>query len=38
MPCGKSAIGLPIGLQLAGRWYDDDYLLAIARLVERALG
>jgi aspartyl-tRNA(Asn)/glutamyl-tRNA(Gln) amidotransferase subunit A len=38
MPCGKSAIGLPIGLQLAGRWYDDDHLLAIARLVERALG
>ncbi|CAN7718663.1 amidase family protein [Variovorax sp. LjRoot175] len=38
MPCGKSAIGLPIGLQLAGRWYDDDYLLAIARLVEQALG
>jgi aspartyl-tRNA(Asn)/glutamyl-tRNA(Gln) amidotransferase subunit A len=38
MPCGKSAIGLPIGLQLAGRWYDDDRLLAIARLVEQALG
>lgn len=38
MPCGKSANGLPIGLQLAGRWYDDDYLLAIAGLVERALG
>lgn len=30
-------IGLPIGPQLAGRWYDDDYLLAIARLVEQAL-
>jgi len=38
MPCGKSANGLPIGLQLAGRWYDDDYLLAIAGLVEQALG
>ena len=38
MPCGNSAKGLPIGLQLAGRWYDDDYLLAIARWVERALG
>ncbi|SFQ72352.1 aspartyl-tRNA(Asn)/glutamyl-tRNA(Gln) amidotransferase subunit A [Variovorax sp. OK605] len=37
MPCGKSAKGLPIGLQLAGRWYDDDYLLAIARLVEHTL-
>ncbi|MBN8755895.1 MULTISPECIES: amidase [Variovorax] len=38
MPCGKSTNGLPIGLQLAGRWYDDDYLLAIAGLVEQALG
>ena len=38
MPCGKSTAGLPIGLQLAGRWYDDDRLLAIAALVEQALG
>ena len=37
MPCGTSALGLPIGLQLAGRWYDDDYLLSIAQLLEQAL-
>ena len=34
MPCGRSSIGLPIGLQLAGRWYDDRYLLGIAALLE----
>ncbi|WP_431512116.1 amidase [Variovorax sp. DAIF25] len=38
MPCGRSAIGLPIGLQLVGRWYDDHYLLDVAGLVEQALG
>ncbi|MEJ8825889.1 amidase [Variovorax humicola] len=37
MPCGHSAIGLPIGLQLAGRWYDDGYLLGIASLLEELL-
>lgn len=34
MPCGRSEIGLPIGLQLAGRWHDDNYLLGIAELLE----
>ncbi|MDB5828530.1 MAG: amidase [Variovorax sp.] len=34
MPCGTTSIGLPIGLQLAGRWYDDRYLLGIAALME----
>ncbi|SFO53664.1 aspartyl-tRNA(Asn)/glutamyl-tRNA(Gln) amidotransferase subunit A [Variovorax sp. PDC80] len=38
MPCGRSAIGLPIGLQLVGRWHDDHYLLDVAALVEQALG
>lgn len=37
MPCGKSANGLPIGLQLAGRWYDDDRLLTMAGWVEQLL-
>lgn len=37
MPCGTSALGLPIGLQLAGRWYDDQYLLGIAALLEARL-
>ena len=34
MPCGRSKLGLPIGLQLAGRWYDDLRLLGIAALIE----
>ena len=38
MPCGKSALGLPIGIQLAGRWHDDNYLLGIAALLEAHLG
>ncbi|VTU46580.1 Glutamyl-tRNA(Gln) amidotransferase subunit A (plasmid) [Variovorax sp. SRS16] len=38
MPCGKSSLGLPIGLQLAGRWYDDRYLLGIAALLEARIG
>jgi len=38
MPCGRSTIGLPIGLQFVGRWYDDHYLLDVAGLVEQALG
>lgn len=37
MPCGVSALGLPIGLQLAGRWHDDDFLLGIAGLLEARL-
>ncbi len=30
LPCGVSTAGLPIGLQLVGRWHDDDYLLDLA--------
>ncbi len=37
MPCGRSANGLPIGLQLAGRWYDDRWLLGLAARIEEAL-
>jgi aspartyl-tRNA(Asn)/glutamyl-tRNA(Gln) amidotransferase subunit A len=37
MPCGRSAKGLSIGLQLAGRWYDDRWLLGAAAVVEDAL-
>ena len=37
MPCGKSALGLPIGLQLAGRWHDDEFLLGVAALLEDRL-
>jgi len=38
MPCGRTAKGLPIGLQLVGRWHDDWYLLGVAHLVEQMLG
>ena len=37
MPCGKSRLGLPIGLQLAGRWHDDRFLLGVAALLETLL-
>jgi aspartyl-tRNA(Asn)/glutamyl-tRNA(Gln) amidotransferase subunit A len=37
MPCGKSRLGLPIGLQLAGRWHDDRFLLGVAALLEAGL-
>jgi aspartyl-tRNA(Asn)/glutamyl-tRNA(Gln) amidotransferase subunit A len=38
LPCGHSSTGLPIGLHLAGRWHDDDYLLDVAALLEVGLG
>lgn len=31
LPCGRTSEGLPIGLQLAGRWYDEKSLFALAR-------
>jgi aspartyl-tRNA(Asn)/glutamyl-tRNA(Gln) amidotransferase subunit A len=37
MPCGLSANGLPIGLQLVGRWHEDAYLLDVAAKLESAL-
>jgi aspartyl-tRNA(Asn)/glutamyl-tRNA(Gln) amidotransferase subunit A len=36
MPCGFSKIGLPIGLQLVGRWHEDGYLLDVAERLEKA--
>ncbi|MCC7417494.1 MAG: amidase [Acidobacteria bacterium] len=38
VPAGKGPNGLPLGLQLVGRRFDDDRLLHAARWVERALG
>lgn len=36
MPCGWTADGLPIGLQIVGRWDEEDRILAFARsLAER---
>ena len=34
MPCGKTASGLPIGLQLVGRWHEDDYVLDMGKILE----
>ncbi len=37
MPCGRSRIGLPIGLQIAGPWYSERRLLSICALLEPRL-
>jgi aspartyl-tRNA(Asn)/glutamyl-tRNA(Gln) amidotransferase subunit A len=37
MPCGMAAHGLPVGLQLVGRWHEDRYLLDVAGKLETAL-
>ena len=37
LPCGRTQAALPIGLQIAGRWHADRFLLGVAGLVERAL-
>ncbi len=39
MPCGKdAATGLPVGLQLVGRSFDEATLLRTARALEREVG
>lgn len=38
VPCGRSAEGLPIGVQVAGRPFEDETVLAVARVLEQALG
>jgi Asp-tRNA(Asn)/Glu-tRNA(Gln) amidotransferase A subunit family amidase len=37
MPCGLDAEGMPLGLQLVARFYDDERLLTWAESIERAL-
>jgi aspartyl-tRNA(Asn)/glutamyl-tRNA(Gln) amidotransferase subunit A len=37
LPCGFTADGLPIGLQLVGRWHADRRLLALAARLEQDL-
>ncbi|HEV7517461.1 MAG TPA: amidase [Thermoanaerobaculia bacterium] len=37
LPAGQSAEGLPLGLQIAGRWQGDEALLAAAAAIESAL-
>ena len=38
VPVGRSAEGLPIGLQLAGRPYADEHVLGIAEVLEQDFG
>lgn len=38
LPAGRGDAGLPIGIQLVGRLWDDARLLAVARFAERVLG
>ena len=38
LPCGLSSNGLPIGIQLIGRHFDEARLLRVARNLEQALG
>ena len=35
-PCGRTAAGLPIGLQFAGRPFDESTLLSVAYAFEQA--
>jgi len=35
-PCGYTRGGLPVGLMLTGNYFDDDFLLSVAGLFERA--
>ncbi len=37
LPCGWTSQGLPIGLQIVGRWYEEDRVFAAARLLAEAL-
>lgn len=37
MNCGWTAQGLPVGLQLVGRWYDDPFLLNVAQSVQDSI-
>lgn len=37
VPCGFDRLGLPIGLQIVGRWKDDPAVLRAARAFEQAM-
>ena len=37
LPCGRSAAGLPLGLQLVGPWYSEDLLLGVGAELETML-
>ncbi len=37
LPAGKNEVGLPLGLQLTGRWYGDEAMLSFALQLEDVL-
>ncbi len=37
LPCGKSREGLPIGMQILGKHFDEATLLRVAHVAEHAL-
>ena len=38
VPAGRTPSGLPVGVQLVGRWHDEDRLFDFAAAIEDALG
>ncbi len=36
IPAGVSGAGLPLGLQITGRWYDDESMMKVALIIETA--
>ena len=38
VPAGKDAQGLPLGLQLIGRPFDEETLFALGQVIEEAAG
>jgi Asp-tRNA(Asn)/Glu-tRNA(Gln) amidotransferase A subunit family amidase len=38
VPCGFTAVGLPIGLQIAGRPFDEATVLRVGQAYEQATG
>src|SRR5258707_13959903 len=38
VPCGQTRAGLPIGLQILGKHFDESTVLRVASAVERAAG
>jgi len=38
VPAGRAPSGLPVGVQLVGRWHDEDRLFDFAATIEDALG
>lgn len=37
VPCGFTSSGLPVGLQIVGRWHDEARILAIAAALEKLM-